>query len=413
MNFGNSISFKSLLGIIGFGLFVPLTFASELPEGDGKTLVNTYCTSCHAVNRITYSLGYDAEDWLAVTASMIDLIAVPEQRVQLVNYLAEHYPPNERRKPVLVDGGAKINFKEWMVPTLGQRSRDPVEAPDGSFWWVGQWGDIIGQINPTTGAMREYPLPAGAKPHSVTIGPDGSIWYTGNKNATMGLLNPETGAIKEYKMPDPAAKDPHTAVFDANGLLWFTLQHSNKVGRLNRETEEIKLVNMPTERSKPYGIKVAANGDIYVACNGSNCLAKIDPKTMAITEIKLPHKDTHVRRLDIDNEGKIWYVNSGRGRLGVYNPANGDIKEWPSPSGAKSHPYAIAVIDDVVWYNESGMRPDPLVRFDPKTEVFQSWPIPSGPFFGGIARHIRPTKDGDLLIHQSATNRIILVEIGK
>jgi len=48
------------------------------------------------------------------------------------------------------------------------------------------------------------------------------------------------------------------------------------------------------------------------------------------------------------------------------------VREWDSPSGPKSHPYAIAVIDDVVWYNESGQRPDALVTFDPATETFQS-----------------------------------------
>jgi virginiamycin B lyase len=57
------------------------------------------------------------------------------------------------------------------------------------------------------------------------------------------------------------------------------------------------------------------------------------------------------------------------------------------------------------------MRPDALVRFDPTTESFQSWPIASGGVYAGIIRHMRPTRDGDLLIHQSSTNRIILVEL--
>lgn len=410
----SNLSLSILLALLAV-VFMGFTrsASAELPEGPGKVQVESYCTACHATNRITGSLGYSADHWLAVTQSMVDLSAVPEQRQQLVEYLARHFPPNGDRKPTLVDGDFKLTFKEWFVPTLGQRSRDPVEAPDGKIWWVGQWGDIIGWIDPQTDQMQEYALPAGAKPHSVTIGPDGSVWYTGNKNATIGLLDPKTGAIKEYPMPEPAAKDPHTAVFDGRGLLWFTLQQSNMIGRLEPDSGAIKLVTLPTAGSRPYGIKVAAGGDIYVACNGSNCLVKLDPKTMAISEIKLPHEDSHVRRLDIDSKGQVWYVNSGRGRLGVYNPANGEIKEWPSPSGPDSHPYALAVIDDVIWYNESAMRPDPLVRFDPKTETFQSWPIPSGPFFGGIARHIRPTAAGDLLIHQSATNRIIRVALGR
>ena len=39
----------------------------------------------------------------------------------------------------------------------------------------------------------------------------------------------------------------------------------------------------------------------------------------------------------------------------------------------------------------------------------QSWPIPSGGIHAGIVRHMRPTKEGNLLIHQSSTNRITLV----
>jgi len=132
---------------------------------------------------------------------------------------------------------------------------------------------------------------------------------------------------------------------------------------------------------------------------------------MALTEIKLPIPETTVRRLDIDEDGVIWYVNSSQGRLGRYDPESGDIDEWPSPSGPASHPYALAVVDGIVWYNESGVRPDPLVRFDPETETFQSWPVPSGDVYAGIIRHMRPTRSGDLLIHQSSTNRVLLARL--
>jgi streptogramin lyase len=35
-------------------------------------------------------------------------------------------------------------------------------------------------------------------------------------------------------------------------------------------------------------------------------------------------------------------------------------------------------VDGIVWYNESAMRPDALVRFDPETEEFQSWAEETG-----------------------------------
>jgi virginiamycin B lyase len=183
------------------------------------------------------------------------------------------------------------------------------------------------------------------------------------------------------------------------------------IGRFDPESGDIRLVTIDRARARPYGVKIDAQGNPWVACNGSNCIIRVDPETMALTMIELPHDDTTVRRLDIASDGTIWYVNSGRGRLGRYTPTSGEIREWASPSGPNSHPYAIAVINGIVWYNESGVRPDLLVRFDPRSESFQSWAIPSGNFHAGIVRHMRATRDGNLLLHQSSTNRIILATL--
>lgn len=377
----------------------------------GKALVEQYCTVCHRTNLITRSSGYSYNGWKSLTRTMINLSAQPDTEKHIFSYLSANYPPNTLRASSIIPGNTKITFTHWQTPTLGQRSRDPIEAADGTIWWAGQHANLIGQINPKSGEMTEYLLPDNAMPHSVTTDQVGNIWYTGNKNGSVGKLDVITKEITEYKMPDEQAKDPHTAIFDNKGILWFTLQHSNMIGRLDPNSGDIKLVTMNAPRSKPYGIKIDKNGTPWVACNGRNCLVKVDTKTMELTEITLPNEATRVRRLDIASDGMIWYVNSSQGRLGRYNPKDGKIKEWPSPSGSKSHPYAIAVLDNVVWYNESGKRPDALVRFDPASETFQSWAIPSGEVYAGIIRHMRATRDGDLLIHQSSTNSVIRINI--
>jgi len=259
--------------------------------------------------------------------------------------------------------------------------------------------------------MKEWKLETEAHPHSIINDRTGNIWYMGNGNGTIGRLNPATGEIKIFKMPDPNARDPHTPIWLKDGTtLFFTLQQSNMIGRMNTTTGEIKLVPVPTPRALPYGIKVNSQGKVWVSYNGSNGLAEIDPVTMAITEHKLPRPGTTVRRLAITSDDMVWFVNSGLGALGRLNPKTGEVKEWPSPSGPDTHPYAIEVVDDIIWYNESRRRPDALVRFDPKTEKFQSWAIPSG---YGIIRHMRATPDGNLVIHQSSSNRIGLVTINK
>jgi virginiamycin B lyase len=399
-------------------LFASLPLAAQaqspqspaLPEGAGKAIADRFCVQCHQHNMVTGSSGYTRDGWKELIGTMTDLAGAPQDRDTLAEYLGTHFPPNTKRAAKLVPGSVQVSFKEWVTPTLGQRSRDPAQAADGTIWWAGQWGNNLGRINPRTGEMKEYPLPANAMPHTVLLDREGGVWYTGNKNATIGKLDPETGKVTEYKMPDPNAKDPHSAIFDRDGIMWFTMQLSNMVGRLDPKIGEIKVVAMTKPNSRPYGIKLDAEGVPWFACNGSNCVVRIDPKSMALKVVDLPTPGTTVRRLDFDADGNLWFVNSGQGKVGRYNPKTGEIKEWNSPSGPKSHPYAIALLDGAVWYNESGVRPDALVRFDPKSETFQSWAIPSGGVYAGIIRHMRRTRDGNsILIHQSSTNRIILM----
>ncbi len=375
--------------------------AVELPEGAGKALVEAACTSCHQTANIVRSPGYNTpEEWEHLIASMV---ALPDAEMKTVSaYLAEHFPEKPGQRPTLVDGDTEIEIEEWVVPTLGQRSRDPIEAPDGAIWWTGMWASLTGRLDPATGEMKEYPLPPSARPHSIVPDEEGNIWYTGNSNGTIGMLNPETGKVTEYKTE---AGDPHTAIFHPNGNLYFTSQRAGMLGRLNPATGELKEVQ--TE-ARPYGIKVADDGTVWVAYNGTNKLGAVDPETMTIKYYEVPDERTRIRRLGLDSAGMVWFVNSSLGRIGRLNPATGEIKQWDSPSGPTSHPYSLAVIDDKIWYNESGMRPDALVRFDPGTETFQSWAIPSGV---GIIRHTWVTRDGDLLIHQSSSNRVGRVKI--
>ena len=379
----------------------------QLPEGRGQEVVQANCTACHGLNLTTRAAGYNQEGWRRVIESMV---ALPDaQMAQATQYLAMHFPEKPVRRPTLVTGDAKVTFKEWMAPTLGQRVRDPLQMADGTIWWTGMYGNLLGRLNPATGEMKEFPLPKGARPHGIVADRDGNIWYTGNGNGTVGKLVPDTSEITEYHMPLAAARDPHTPIFDQKGTLWFTLQSSNMVGRLIPSTGEIKLVTVRTPNGRPYGIKVDSQGTPWFAYNGSNRLGSIDPQTMEIREHPMPNPATTIRRLAFASDGVIWYVDSSRGYLGRFNPKTGEQKDWPSPSGPLSRPYAIAVVDDIVWYNESGMRPDALVRFDPKTERFQSWAIPSGV---GIIRHMTVSPQGNLVFHQSSSNRVGLAIIG-
>jgi virginiamycin B lyase len=413
------IPFTASLVAAAFVLF-PLTVSAQgapkgpppLPEGKGKQLVEGMCSGCHALQLLQTSSGYTRDHWRELVGYMVDMSKSPAQQNEVLDYLTTNFPPNNLRPAKQVPGNFQITVKDWVMPQLGQRTRDPIQAADGSIWYAGQFGNLIGRLDPKTGQIREYPLPPNSMPHTVQLDPKGRPWFSGNKNGTIGWIDPASGKPTIYKMPDPEATDPHTITFDKNGIVYFTFQAANRIGRLNPNTGEIKIVKAAEQRSQPYDIKFDREGMLWVSCNARPCLLKVHPETLAVTEIKLPHPATTVRRLDIASDGMIWYVNSGAGKLGRLNPKSGEIKEWDSPSGARSHPYGIAVLDGAVWYNESGVRPDMLVRFDIKNETFESWPIKSGNIYAGILRNARVTREGTLLIHQTATNRVIEVTPG-
>ena len=388
------------LAVIAVSVWLsPLAFA--LPAGEGESLVREHCSSCHRPEILNRAQGYNTlSEWRQLMATMV---ALDEPRADIIaRYLAKHFQSKPELYPTLVAGPVEIEIEEWMVPTLGQRSRDPVETPDGAIWWTGMWASLVGRLDPLTGAFREYPLPASARPHSIVPDDEDAIWYLGNSNGTVGKLNPLTGEIREYQT---GLADPHTGVFHPNGYFYFTAQHTGAVARLDPATGDVLSMNTSP---RPYGIKVGPDGYLYVAFNGENAIGQVHPTTLEINYLPIPHEDTRIRRLDIASDGTIWYVNSSRGKIGHLDPRTGEVREWDSPSGPKSHPYAIAVIDDVVWYNESGQRPDALVRFDPAAETFQSWAIPSGI---GIIRHVWVTQNKDLLIHQSSSNRIGRIKV--
>jgi hypothetical protein len=159
--------------IVTLGLCLGLVFSntllaqgsaqSSLPEGAGKMLVENLCSSCHSTATITQGAGFgSALEWRQLFSTMIEL---PDAQANTIAaYLAEHYPEDTSRRPNLIAGDVQIEIIEWTVPTLGQRVRDPIEAPDGSIWWTGMWASLTGRLDPETGVMEEFRLPPSSRP---------------------------------------------------------------------------------------------------------------------------------------------------------------------------------------------------------------------------------------------------------
>jgi virginiamycin B lyase len=308
-------------------------------------------------------------------------------------------------------GALNVQITEYEVPTANSRPHDPALAPDGALWYTGQGANKLGRLDPKTGEFKEFVLKtANSGPHGLVADKDGNIWFTAISGGYVGKLDPKTGEIAEHRPADGTKIDPHTPVFDHNGILWFTNEETNYIGRLDPKTGKMSLTLVPTAHAVPYGIVVLPNGAPFFCEFGSNKLGSIDPGTMKIREYSLPAAGAHPRRIALAPDGTIYYSDYARGYLGHFDPVSGMLlKEWMSPGGAGSEPYGIAVTGDgVVWYSESGVKPNTLVRFDPKSESFSTKAIPSG---GGVVRNKVATPDRKLYLACSGVNRVAVVDL--
>ncbi|HEU4994229.1 MAG TPA: hypothetical protein VFT29_05390, partial [Gemmatimonadaceae bacterium] len=234
-------------------------------------------------------------------------------------------------------------------------------------------------------------------PHNINIDERGGVWFTGNRNGNLYSINPASGELKKITL-DPAVKDPHTMIWGKDGIAWFSAQGSQRIGRLDRATGELRYWTPSQPRSNPYGVVLDSKGRPWIDLFATNRIATIDPKTLEYKEYVLPAERARPRRIAVTSDDAVWFGDYSRGFLGRLDPATGNVEEWPLPEGAGSLPYAMTSDDrDRLWLAETGVQPNRLVAFDPKTKTWvASIPIPSNGASANTIRHMtfhRATKE--------------------
>ena len=96
-----------LLGFLAalfFGAAAQGQTGRPLPAGNGKDLIATACTACHAITLIT-DTGHTPADWKLLVERMVAAGAeVPKNQIPVVTeYLTKNFPEGDVPKAVLID----------------------------------------------------------------------------------------------------------------------------------------------------------------------------------------------------------------------------------------------------------------------------------------------------------------------
>ena len=313
-----------------------------------------------------------------------------------------HQPvANPSTTAAVADLSATVELEEFRLPNEGAFPHDPATGHDGVLWFTEQRANAIGAFDPFVHTFREYRIPTpDSGPHGIAVDAFGDVWFTAGKRGYIGRLDPDAGAFAEWPMPDARAKDPHSLACAPDGTMFFTVEEGGFVGRLDPRTGKIDLRQL-AEGSRPYGVAIGKDGAPYFCEFGANRIGRLDPTSLEIREYTLP-EGARPRRIAVASDGALHYTDFARAKHARLDPRTGLVREWPT----RAQPYAIAITpDDRVWFVETGVSPNTLVRFDPRTEQSLSMPIPSG---GGVVRNMVATPDGRLYLAESGTNRVAI-----
>jgi virginiamycin B lyase len=247
-------------------------------------------------------------------------------------------------------------FKEWDLPA-GARPHGLLVDPNGLVWYTGNGNGTIGRLDPATGKVTEYKAPSGGDPHTAVIDDRGVIWFTVQNGNRVGRLDTRTGAITEFK----TTGNPYGIALDKAGNVWFCLIRAGKLGKLDPKTGAItelvlgrgsqprriaaapggslwvtlygegKLIRVDPVAGKvakeyplpagpsggPYAVTVDGAGIVWANEISTDTVVRLDPKTDQIRVFDLPSKGVGIRKMTVDAQGRLWYMGSGNGRLGV------------------------------------------------------------------------------------------------
>lgn len=247
-------------------------------------------------------------------------------------------------------------FTEWDLPPRAHPHGLLVDL-QGIVWYTGNGNGTIGRLDPGTGKVTEYKTPSGGDPHTLVTDGKGTIWFTVQGGDRVGRLDTAGGKITEYAL----AGGPYGLALDRAGNVWVCLMRGNQLGRIDAKTGEVSRLDMPPG-SRPRRMAAAPDGSLWVTFYGTNKLVQFDPQARKIAReialpagdgggayavtvdgggivwvneihtdtvvrfdpaigtprvLKLPSSNVGIRKMVVDAQGRLWYMGSHNGRLGV------------------------------------------------------------------------------------------------
>jgi streptogramin lyase len=361
-----------------------------LPADEGKDLLFKHCFACHGFESRMAAVTRNEDGWRARVNYMKDAMGffimrpqnefTDEKGEKIIQYLTKVFgedsilPKSPTEVPGYADTVRKFSDEALKIVYVEYETPGPDRMPwaahpdkDGKFWaaYYGR-ANKIARLDPDTGKIDEFPVPnvGTAAIHSAMAGPDGTVWLTEQGSNKLGKWDPVTQQITEYQ--DDWGK--HTVRIAPDGMVWST----GGLTRFDPKTEQFVHIK---EVPSAYGIALDKDSNVWFAeLRRDGRIGKVDSKTLKVTKYQPPTATGFPRRIQVDQDGLVWFAEFQGGKIGQFDPKAERFKEFTLP-GPRATPYALDLDHDgKVWYSSEWM--DVIGKLDPASGNVTEYPIP-------------------------------------
>ena len=233
------------------------------------------CVNCHTLQRV-FTSPHSVDEWKNVFGRM-----------------ATYSPLSVPARPQPIVTGGPRSIRPRVPAALLQTAAEFIYSvnlsnPDHEEYGLKRLPRPHGRA--TRVIITEYDLPRKeALPHDVVVDPDGHAWYSDFGAQFVGELDPKTGKVTDYPLPVVREEQPKGSLnleLDPDSNLWVGMAYQAGVSKIDRKTKAVTAYPLPKEWA---GITTQTNmasaqhmdvdGKVWTGDSEAQALYRLDVKS--------------------------------------------------------------------------------------------------------------------------------------
>jgi virginiamycin B lyase len=358
------------------------------------------CMSCHTFERIARST-YNAEQLFPVLKRMAQYannstqarvqsrIAEREVHDDLVRKLAAYlatvnlsssptWPYELQTLPRPHGRATHVIITEYDLPRKTIAPHDVRTDRDGNVWYSDFVENFLGELDPKTGAERDYAIPVlkpGSPVGTLDLEPDsdGNLWLAMMFQAGLAKFDMKSKTFQIFPVQAELNNDatqqsmvmPRSLHVD--GKVWTNEVAKQSIMRLDLNTGTYELIDpfrlLRGRQHAPYGMAADAENNLYFMDFADENIGRVDAKTGVVTLYPTPTPKSRPRRTMLDDQGRLWFTEFAANKLGMFDTKTEKFTEWDVAT-PNTYPYDVFMDKNgELW--SGGMASDRVLRLDP------------------------------------------------